>query len=192
MNFLVAIVLIPILGIAASAPSKSDVIQVSSSEDMDDDENSVSTTPSPRDDCTKGCQILVVDTSEADKRCQGNVRLVPLLEGDPVYLALEGTECRPGNSPELHVCRRGFWIKKPAAPKFTIECPDDIAYVLKNGQEAKEVSWESPSISGESNVSVLGSPPSGSVFHRGVTVVTLEATDEEMNTAKCTFTVNIL
>ncbi|XP_046568828.1 uncharacterized protein LOC124277217 [Haliotis rubra] len=96
MNFLVAIVLIPILGIAASAPSKSDVIQVSSSEDMDDDENSVSTTPSPRDDCTKGCQILVVDTSEADKRCQGNVRLVPLLEGDPVYLALEGTECRPG------------------------------------------------------------------------------------------------
>ncbi|XP_067655840.1 hyalin-like [Haliotis asinina] len=159
MKFHVAIALIPIWGFVASAPSNSDVTQTSP--------------------CAHGCQILVVDTFEADKRCQDNVRTVHLHAGYPVTLALEGAVCRPGNSSVLHVCRGGFWIKKP---KSTIDCPDDIVDTVESGQSGNIVSWEQPP-------NVVASKKSGSLFPIGTTEVILEDVDRAM--IECSFTVTI-
>lgn len=73
----------------------------------------------------------------------------------------------------------------------TLQCPPDLTVPCQNGQGAV-VHFEARAFTTyETNVSVVSTPPSGSFFPVGTTVVTNVATSLAGNTAVCTFTVTV-
>jgi len=74
----------------------------------------------------------------------------------------------------------------------TILCPNNIVTTTAPGLCAAAVNY---SISATDNcggaVAVMSNPPSGSTFPKGVTTVTAIATDQNGNTATCSFTVTV-
>lgn len=74
----------------------------------------------------------------------------------------------------------------------TIVCPNNIVTTTAPGQCSTVVNY---SISATDNcggpVAVISNPPSGSTFPKGVTTVTAIATDQNGNTATCSFTITV-
>ena len=74
---------------------------------------------------------------------------------------------------------------------LTVTCPADVTVNEENPTAGTAtVTYPSPTTTG-SCVSVVCSPPSGSTFSVGATVVTCVATDAANNSATCTFTVTV-
>jgi len=75
----------------------------------------------------------------------------------------------------------------------TITCPDDITVDCGSGNGAT-VNYPDPMATDlcDTDVDVVCTPPSGSHFDFGTTVVTCTATDNKGNTAQCTFRVNVV
>jgi hypothetical protein len=73
-----------------------------------------------------------------------------------------------------------------------ITCPANIVTNAPHGQTSVVVNYPAPSASDNcSGVTTNSSPPSGSAFPLGTTVVTCTATNSSGNTNSCTFTVTV-
>ena len=78
-------------------------------------------------------------------------------------------------------------------PVFVNGCPNILRYADAFGTET-HVLYDLPYVednSGE-NLTVVGSPASGSVFNVSDTQVTVTAVDNSGNTAHCTFNVSVI
>jgi hypothetical protein len=73
----------------------------------------------------------------------------------------------------------------------TIECPQDLRVPCEDENGAVVNFQVNAFTTYETNVSLVSTPPSGSVFPIGTTVVTNVATSLAGNTANCTFTVTV-
>ncbi|MCX8155586.1 MAG: GEVED domain-containing protein [Verrucomicrobiae bacterium] len=73
----------------------------------------------------------------------------------------------------------------------TIQCPPNLTVPCQNGQGAVVPFEVRAFTTYETNVAVVSTPPSGSFFPVGTTVVTNVATSTAGNTAVCTFTVTV-
>ncbi len=77
------------------------------------------------------------------------------------------------------------------SPCLQIQCPDDVV-VACAGETGTTVRFE-PTVTTQcgSRVSTNCTPPSGSIFSRGITTVTCTASDALRNSARCSFTVTV-
>lgn len=77
----------------------------------------------------------------------------------------------------------------------TIACPANLAVNAPNGTCAANVNFTTPTPSDNcpgSSVAQIAGPSSGSSFPVGLTTVSFRATDASLNTADCSFTVEVL
>ena len=74
----------------------------------------------------------------------------------------------------------------------TIECPEDIVVFTCN-RNGTQVQYPAPAVNDDTDRSptVSCTPPSGSIFPIGSTVVACDATDSCTNRSRCTFTVTV-
>ncbi|MGH9764770.1 MAG: HYR domain-containing protein, partial [Blastocatellia bacterium] len=81
-------------------------------------------------------------------------------------------------------------VKDTEAPKIT--CPANAVAVTSGGSGSVIVNYPAPVATDNCpGVSVVCTPPSGSVFPTGVTTVTCTATDAAGNKSVCTFQVTV-
>jgi subtilisin-like proprotein convertase family protein len=74
----------------------------------------------------------------------------------------------------------------------TVTCPANITTTTGLGQCSRMVTFTVTASDNCPGVTVVSSPPSGTVFPKGTTTVTATATDASGNTAMCSFTVTVL
>ena len=68
-----------------------------------------------------------------------------------------------------------------------ITCPDDIIHLVAVGETGAMIDFTPTATDECGTVSIVSTPPSGSVFPVGISSVTCVATDAAGNTAQCTF-----
>jgi len=73
-------------------------------------------------------------------------------------------------------------------------CPGNLTNYVPSGSTSAVVTWSQPTATDncDGNVPVVCTPPSGSLFSAGLTIVTCLASDTSGNTNSCSFTVNVL
>lgn len=77
-------------------------------------------------------------------------------------------------------------------PVLALSCPGGVRVAVVEGQPSGVVSYPSPALNRPEGASVVCSPPSGSSFPVGVTIVACTATNTLGETAACTFAVNVV
>jgi hypothetical protein len=80
-------------------------------------------------------------------------------------------------------------VRDTTAP--TLSCPADIVVAAAPGASTAAVNFNPTASDAVSNVSVTGSPASGSAFSVGTTTVNVTARDAAGNTSTCSFTVTV-
>ena len=73
-----------------------------------------------------------------------------------------------------------------------IACPDDVSLVIPAGQATTEVAYPEPDFFDKCPGTVVScSPPTGSTFPVGITVVSCSATDSAGGVSRCAFTIRV-
>ena len=95
------------------------------------------------------------------------------------------------NAGNIDSCKFNVTISDMDAPVFT-DCPTNMTISLGVNCDTI-VTWTEPTITDncDNNVSVVASPPLGTVFMAGTTTVTYTATDASGNVSTCSFDVTV-
>lgn len=90
-------------------------------------------------------------------------------------------------------CHRTYTVKDHEAPKV-MSCPDKYR-LIQTGQFPHQVFWSEPTfhdnVDPTNELTVIPSNDNGSRFPQGTYVITVTARDKSLNTANCTFTIEL-
>ncbi|XP_067682073.1 sushi, von Willebrand factor type A, EGF and pentraxin domain-containing protein 1-like isoform X2 [Haliotis asinina] len=143
--------------------------------------------------CTEKECPTIPNVTNGNVYCMGN---------PPTYKTLCTLSCKRGFSiegPPMIICNKKGEFSPPGKcidttpPEFVDGCPADVeTYAVKKGG-ARAVNWTDPATKDNSGVAptIKSIPSSGYAFPPGRTSVRVAATDQDGNTASCSFTVNI-
>jgi len=110
---------------------------------------------------------------------------VPDLEAHQRFLGTQTGVVRAGTY------GRGIFELERTTPIIDLTCPADIVVSALPGQNSVVVNYPPLVMNSPGGAVVLFSPPSGSVFPAGSTLVSLTVIDASGNEATCTFTVTV-
>ncbi|XP_048259787.1 sushi, von Willebrand factor type A, EGF and pentraxin domain-containing protein 1-like [Haliotis rufescens] len=143
--------------------------------------------------CTEKECPTIPNVTNGNIYCMGN---------PPTYKTMCTLSCKRGYStegPPMIICNKKGEFSPPGKcidtkpPEFIDGCPPDVEEYAEQKGGARVVSWADPATKDNSGVAptVKGTPSTGHAFTLGRTPVHIVATDQDGNTASCTFTVNI-
>ena len=150
--------------------------------------------------CTLTCSDLFVATPPDATSCGVVVTFSP----DP-SAACSGVSCTPPSGTSFPVgtttvtCTAfnaqscSFTVNVADGTPPALSCSTGVSVPLPPGQLTAVVNYPAPTVSDNcSAVSLVCTPPSGSTFPAGATLVTCTATDEAQNFTRCFFFVNVI
>ncbi|XP_046578196.1 uncharacterized protein LOC124285952 [Haliotis rubra] len=144
-------------------------------------------------ECTEKECPTIPNVTNGNVYCMGN---------PPTFKTLCTLSCKRGFSiegPSMVICNKKGEFSLPGKcidtkpPEFVDGCPLDVEKYAEKKGGARMVHWADPATKDNSGVAptVKSTPSSGSVFSPGRTPVRVVATDQDGNTASCSFTVKI-